>query len=362
MTTRQRNHYYSEDLELKFAAVDPAWALPVPGLPNPAWAPIVNIRDVTTGLYYDAAGPPFWVAGAAPGLPDNPMAPADVAEAPFDAFFTLTITAAQLGTGGVGPDLEVIYEDAVVPAAPQTEMEHIHLIHEQKSRYTRRHDRSKDLIFTLSQVVGATPQTTLLPDILIRRSSDNQYWTGAAWGAAAWQVMTELDAVNSPGIYVYLALTAADLDASDTLYVSYRNTTNPAYPLYENEQVILHNNTWDELIATYNTAGTFGLTAQSAAADVWDELETAHTVAGSFGQAVTRAFSLLFRWYREFDHVYNAGGQLTQVKIRTYESAAQYGADAAPAHPPTPAGSMTLQYDITYTNNRPSASDCTVLP
>jgi len=362
MTTRHRTHFYTEDLDLKFAAVDPSWGLPTPGLPNPAWVPIVNVRDVTTGLYYDAAGPPFWVAGAAPGLPDNAMAPADAAEAPFDAFFTLTVAATAIGSGGVGPDLEVIYEDAVIPAVAQTEMEHVHLIYEQKPRYTRQHDRAQDLILTLSRVAGITPRTLQTPDALIRRSSDGLYWGGAAWGAPGWQAMNEVSAANSPGFYDY-TLATGDIDTSDTLYVTFRDT-GLSNPTYEQEQVVLFDDrsaasVWDELEASHVVVGSFGESLTDAPSDVWEELEAAHATAGSFGVLAKEISSLVFRWRRDFAQVYNADRQLTQVIIRTYQTQAQYNADAAPVAAPTPAGSTTIQYDITYTNGLPTAVDST---
>jgi len=121
---------HTEELQLTFG---PTATVGAGELEQPGLVPTVTILAIATGLYYDAAGGPFWVA--APVL--NPMFAA--AAAMLDFYAANPILPANIDIATVGRDLMVKYEDKTTPD-PFTEFEHIVLYESELDRLEINHD------------------------------------------------------------------------------------------------------------------------------------------------------------------------------------------------------------------------------
>ena len=88
-------------------------------------------------------------------------------------------------------------------------------------------------------------------EIAIRRTSDDNYWTGAAWQAAIFQIpMIEIGETNRPGIWRYLFDLAPH--TSDDIYIgevtdSSGNAQNTPFNLTEDIVSATHDDIGDDL-------------------------------------------------------------------------------------------------------------------
>jgi hypothetical protein len=79
-----------------------------------------------------------------------------------------------------------------------------------------------------ADAVGATGET---PTCTIKRLSNNDYWTGSAWGSKTAISLVEYDSTNSPGLYTYRSCRTQA--AEDTYIVNYKNTGTNALTISE---------------------------------------------------------------------------------------------------------------------------------
>lgn len=88
-----------------------------------------------------------------------------------------------------------------------------------------------------STALGLTGQASFIT-LRIRRGSDDRYWDGNNWvvGAAS-LTMTEFDATNEPGRYVY-TLSGSGANTSANTYFAYANISNP--PTIEGDDTEMH--------------------------------------------------------------------------------------------------------------------------
>lgn len=77
-------------------------------------------------------------------------------------------------------------------------------------------------------VTGASPTVTIRRYQLTNGTLlDNYFWTGSEFVAAATQLaMTEVDATNSPGLYVY-RFAQTDIEVEQTYNMYFENDTDP---------------------------------------------------------------------------------------------------------------------------------------
>lgn len=128
-TTRSRRHMHTEDLILSFG---PTATVGAGELEQPGLAPTATILALSTGLYYDDTGPPYWVA--APVLVAMPVVDAAMP----DFYAAAAILPANMDIATVGRDLMVKYEDKSTPD-PFTEFEHITLFESEMDRLETDH-------------------------------------------------------------------------------------------------------------------------------------------------------------------------------------------------------------------------------
>jgi len=121
---------HTEELILSFG---PTATVGAGELEQPGLAPTATILSLSTGLYYDDAGLPSWVA--APVLVAMPVVEAQMP----DFYAAATILPASLDIATVGRDLMVKYEDKTTPD-PFTEFEHIVLYESELDRLEVNHD------------------------------------------------------------------------------------------------------------------------------------------------------------------------------------------------------------------------------
>jgi hypothetical protein len=157
----------------------------------------------------------------------------------------------------------------------------------------RHENQHWDNIRAMVEIITAgAGQTGLSPTVKIRRSSDGQWWDGAAWGGTATQVpMNEPDSTNLPGFYAY-AIPGGGLTYSDGIdgYIFYIEES--VNSLIETVRVVpFLQSAWDDLETSHTTAGTFGANLQEAVSTpaaladaVWDEPLAGHTTAGTAGK------------------------------------------------------------------------------
>lgn len=145
------------------------------------------------------------------------------------------------------------------------------------------------------------------PEVAIRRvrnthggALDLYYWSGSTWqNTPAWLPMSELDAINCPGLYVYLF--AQSLVGSEWVYLAYfRNTADPKGFAVEEHIVtdelyiptpspvvpVLPGDTvMGKLVAMEDPLRPVALANADA---VWDEPLGQHLLPGSTGEALSR--------------------------------------------------------------------------
>lgn len=93
------------------------------------------------------------------------------------------------------------------------------------------------LILDPATALGLTGQASNIT-LRIRRSSDNKFWTGSAWSSTASSVsVTESDATNEPGRYVYTLLGSTGNTQADRYFVHSRISNAPTI---EGDDIELH--------------------------------------------------------------------------------------------------------------------------
>lgn len=183
--------------------------------------------------------------------------------------------------------------------------------------------------------VGVGPGTGLAPTYTAIRLLDGWFWNavGGAWQAGAVaNAMTEFNAASAPGFYTDatggIPVANLALAAGDEISIAYYIGGPTLYS--EFEHVTLLNHIWNELETAFVTPGAF---------------------TGTFGELMVEIASLGFRFQREFNHTYNAAGQLTGCSIRVYATQADAIANVNPIR--------TLTWATSYAANRPNVSTCT---
>jgi hypothetical protein len=144
--------------------------------------------------------------------------------------------------------------------------------------------------------------------------------------------VNELDAVNAPGWYYFE--TTPDKEIVMTIDCDPGGGTG----LPDAERYV------GTIVSPYDF---------EVAGDAWDALETDHTTASSFGELMKVIAGLAFRYYRQYDHVYNANGQLTSCTVRVYGTQAEFNAD-------TPL--VTLYWTTTYVGTDVNEAACDTTP
>jgi len=157
----------------------------------------------------------------------------------------------------------------------------------------------------LEMVSGAgVGQTGLSPTAQIKRLLDGKYWNGATWQVGVTSVvMSEVDAVNEPGVYE-AAVLPAQLSYSFGLK-GYRfqvaEATKPAleYGFILQQRRSSH----DDVVTDHVTSGTFG-----------HRLAMALGVGGQF-------------WHRIKSPTYDVEGRLLTAQMVAYPTSADADAD-----------------------------------
>lgn len=170
------------------------------------------------------------------------------------------------------------------------------------------HGKASDaLIFLqLSDPSTRLPVTGASPEVQIRRlydsqtgvALDNWYWNGAAFTATpAWLSMVELDAVNTPGAYLY-QFEQSLVEANMVCLVYVRNSGAPQGFAVEEHIFTDEIRIWAGTPAVPVVPGdtvmgrlaamelASGAVAQANADAVWDEQLSGHTTPGSAGAAL----------------------------------------------------------------------------
>tara|TARA_R110002126_G_scaffold43113_5_gene123818 strand:+ start:399 stop:1385 length:987 start_codon:yes stop_codon:yes gene_type:complete len=144
-------------------------------------------------------------------------------------------------------------------------------------------------------VIAGVGQTGLSPTVRIRRTSDGQWWSGAAWGGTATDVaMVETDVTDLPGFYSY-AIPSGGLvyaDGAEGYLSVVKETTLSLMEHVVTDQLL--QSSWDDLRTDHVTAGSFGtgvvvyalsaLAKGECATAVWNEPLAGHVTVGFAGQ------------------------------------------------------------------------------
>lgn len=157
-----------------------------------------------------------------------------------------------------------------------------------------------DQVRALLEVVSAGEgQTGLSPTVSIIRLSDGQWLQagGMTWGASAVSLsMSELDAVNLPGIYSYTVNTAA-LTYTDGFAGYIFHIVEPVN--YARETVRVH-----------------------VAMSEWDEDPTAHVTTGTMGKVLQTVQGLVQGNHRLKNPTYDSEGRMLTAELSIYPTSA----------------------------------------
>jgi hypothetical protein len=155
------------------------------------------------------------------------------------------------------------------------------------NRWAPASDIPLQLQLVLSDGAGATG---LSPEVSIRRMRvvngsplDGWYWNGATFQALPyWLVLSEVDAVSSPGLYTYLF--EQSLIGEEWIYlVYYRSTVDPIGFAVEEHFIQDADPVWDATLASHLNPGSTGLALSKIAALLQGAYKIKITVEDSVG-------------------------------------------------------------------------------